>query len=116
MDRLNSHFLRPSATRSRAVSGHGQSALVDKLGTSSADVLYQGPHRYHPGIVQQAQGRSYETAVSPHHTNQSTIHLWTSGQIAKASTDTGQYKRQTFTPPAEFETAKPATNQGKNSS
>jgi hypothetical protein len=33
-----------------------------------------GPHRYHQGIVQQAQGRSAETAVSPHHKNQSTIY------------------------------------------
>jgi hypothetical protein len=29
---LNSHFLRPFATRSRDVSGDGQSVLVDKLG------------------------------------------------------------------------------------
>jgi hypothetical protein len=32
-----------------------------------------GSHRYHPGIVQQAQGRSAETAVSPHYNNQSTV-------------------------------------------
>jgi hypothetical protein len=31
-DELNSHFLRQSPTRSRDVSGDGQSALVDKLG------------------------------------------------------------------------------------
>jgi hypothetical protein len=29
-----------------------------------------------PGIVQQAQGRSVDTAVSPHHNNQSTIYAW----------------------------------------
>jgi len=75
MDRLNSHFLRPSPTRSRDVSGDGQSALVVKLGVSpSRSRLLTGPHRYHPGIVQQAQGRSSETAVSPHHNNQSTIY------------------------------------------
>jgi hypothetical protein len=39
MDRLNSHFLRPSPNCSRDVSGDGQSALVDKLGFS--------PSRYH---------------------------------------------------------------------
>jgi hypothetical protein len=36
MNRLNSHFLRPSPTYSRDVSGDGQSALVDKLGVSSS--------------------------------------------------------------------------------
>jgi hypothetical protein len=67
MDRLNSHFLRPS-TGSRDVSGDGQSALVDKLGVvPSRFRLLTGPHRY-PGIVQQAQGRSAETVVSSHHT------------------------------------------------
>jgi hypothetical protein len=34
MDSLNSHFLRLSPTRSRYVSGDGQSALVDKLWVS----------------------------------------------------------------------------------
>jgi hypothetical protein len=34
MDSLNYHFLRPSPTRSRDVSGDGQSALVDKLRVS----------------------------------------------------------------------------------
>jgi hypothetical protein len=65
MDRLNSHFLRPSRTLSRDVSGDGQSALVDKLGVSPSRSRLPGPHRYHAGIVQQAQGRSAETAVSP---------------------------------------------------
>jgi hypothetical protein len=36
INRLNSHFLRPSRTRSRDISGDGQSALVDKLGVSSS--------------------------------------------------------------------------------
>jgi hypothetical protein len=80
MDRLNSHFLRPSPTRSRAVSGDGESALVVKLGVSpSLSRLLTGSHRYHPGIVQQAQGRSAETAVSPHYNNQSTIDIVSSG-------------------------------------
>jgi hypothetical protein len=52
MDRLNSHFLRPSPTRSRDLSGDGQSALVDKLGVSSSQSRLPGPHRYHPGIEQ----------------------------------------------------------------
>jgi hypothetical protein len=57
------------------VSGDGQSALVDKLGVSpSRSRLLTGSHRYYPGIVQQAQGRSAETAVSPHHNNQSTVY------------------------------------------
>jgi hypothetical protein len=74
MYRLNSHFLRPS-TGSRDVSGDGQSALVDTLGVSpSRSRLLIGPHRYHPGIVKQAQGRSAERAVSPHHNNQYTIY------------------------------------------
>jgi hypothetical protein len=73
MDRLNSHFLRPSPTGSRGVSGDGQSALVVKLGVRhSRSRLLTGSHRYHPGIIQQAQGRSAKTAVSPHHNNQST--------------------------------------------
>jgi hypothetical protein len=75
MDRLNSHFLRSSPTRLRYVSGDGQSALVVKLGVSpSRSRLLTGPYRYHQGIVQQAQGRSAETSVSPHHNNQSTIY------------------------------------------
>jgi hypothetical protein len=50
MNRLNSGFLRPSPTRSRDVSGDGQSALVDKLGVSpNRSRLLTGPHRYHPG-------------------------------------------------------------------
>jgi hypothetical protein len=80
MNRLNSHFLRPFPTGSRDVSGDGQSALVVKLRVSpSLRRQLTGPHRYHPGIVQQAQGRSAETAVSPHHNNQSTmakIRIW----------------------------------------
>jgi hypothetical protein len=47
--------------------------MVVKLGVSpSRSLLLTGSHRYHPGIVQQAQGRSAETAVSFHHNNQST--------------------------------------------
>jgi hypothetical protein len=73
--RLHSHFLRPSPTRSRDVSGDGQSVLVVKLRVSpSRSRLLTGPHRYQPGIVQQAQGRSYETAVSPHHNKLSAIY------------------------------------------
>jgi hypothetical protein len=75
MDRLNSHFFRPSPPRSRDVCGDDQSALIVKLGVSPSRFrLLTGPHRYHPGIVQQAQGRSAETAVSPHRSNQSTIY------------------------------------------
>jgi hypothetical protein len=71
MNRLNSHFLRPSPTRSRDVTGDGQSALVAMLGVSlSRSRLLTGPHPSHPGIVQQAQGRSSETSVSPHYNNQ----------------------------------------------
>jgi hypothetical protein len=58
----------------RGVSGDAQSALVVKLGVSpNRSRLLTGSHRYHPGIVQQAKGRSAETAVSPHHNNQSTV-------------------------------------------
>jgi hypothetical protein len=73
MHRLNSHLLRLSPTRSRDVSGDGQIALV-KLGLSPSRSRLPGPHRYHSGIVQQAQARSSETVGSPHHNNQSTIH------------------------------------------
>jgi hypothetical protein len=74
MDRLNSHFLRPISYSSRGVSGDGQSALLVKLGVSPIPLrLLTGSHRYHPGIVQQAQLRSAETAVSPHHNYQSTV-------------------------------------------
>jgi hypothetical protein len=53
MNRLNSHFFPPSSTRSRDVSGDGQSALVDKLAISpSRSCLLTGSHRYHLGIVQ----------------------------------------------------------------
>jgi hypothetical protein len=77
MIRLNSHFLRPSLTRSRDVSGDGQSALVVKLGVSRSRYrLLSDPHRYHPGMVHQAQGRSSETAVSPLHNNQSTVYMF----------------------------------------
>jgi hypothetical protein len=73
MNILNSHFLRPSPTRYREVSGDGQSALVDKLGVSpSRSLLLNGSHRYHPGIVQQAQGRSSETVAYPITTTKST--------------------------------------------
>jgi hypothetical protein len=75
MNRLTSHFLHPSPTRSRDVSGDGQSALVHKLEVSpSRSRLSTGLHRCQQGIVQQAQGRSAETEVSPHHNNQSTIY------------------------------------------
>jgi hypothetical protein len=58
---------------SRGVSGDGQSALVVKSRVSPSQYrLLTGSHRYHPGIVQQAQGRSADTAGSPHHKNQST--------------------------------------------
>jgi hypothetical protein len=66
MNRLNSHFLRPSPAGSRAVSVDGQSAPIDKLGVSpSRSRLLTGPYCCHPGIVQQAQGRSAEMAISP---------------------------------------------------
>jgi hypothetical protein len=75
MERLNSQFLRPSPTPSRDVSDDGQSALVVKLGVSPSRYrLLTGSHHYHPGIVQQAQGRSAETAVSSHHNYQSTTY------------------------------------------
>jgi hypothetical protein len=52
MNRLNSHFLRPSPTRSRDVSGDGQSARVDKLGFSpSRSRLLTGSYRHHPVII-----------------------------------------------------------------
>jgi hypothetical protein len=74
MDKLNSHFLRPISYSSRGVSGDGQSALLVKLGVSPIPFrLLTGSHCYHPGIVQQAQLRSAETAVSPHHNYQSTV-------------------------------------------
>jgi hypothetical protein len=85
MNRLNYHFLRPSPTRSTDVSGDGQSSLVDELGVSPIrSRLLTGPHRCHPGIVQQAQGRSPETAVSPRHNNQSTIYK--GGEIVYGAT------------------------------
>jgi hypothetical protein len=50
-------------------------ALVVKLGISpSRSRLLTGSHRYHPGIVQPAQGRSAETAVSLHRKNKSTVY------------------------------------------
>jgi hypothetical protein len=76
MVRPNSHSLLPSATGSRDMSGDGQSALVDKLGVSPSRYrLLTGPHSSYPGIVQQAQSRSAETVVSPHHNNQCTIYI-----------------------------------------
>jgi hypothetical protein len=42
----------------------------------SSTILPDSLSLYHPGIVQQAQGRSADTAVSPHHNNQSTIYAW----------------------------------------
>jgi hypothetical protein len=74
MNRLNYLFLCESPTHSRDVSGDDQSALVDKLGVSPSRSRLPFPHRYHLGIVQQAQGRSTETAASPHYNNQSTIY------------------------------------------
>jgi hypothetical protein len=50
MDRLNSHFLHPSPTRSRDVSGDGPSTLVDKLGVSPSRSHLPGPHHYYSGI------------------------------------------------------------------
>jgi hypothetical protein len=74
MDRLNSHFLHPPPTAPEA-SGGSQIALVVKFGViRSRSHLLTGPHRCHPWIVQQAQGRSSETALSPHHNYQSTIY------------------------------------------
>jgi hypothetical protein len=70
MDRLSSHFLRPSPTRS----ADGQSALVVKLGVNPSRSRLPGPHRYNSGIVQQAKVRSSETAVTPHRNNQSAIY------------------------------------------
>jgi hypothetical protein len=63
MDRLNSYLrLSPSAP---------EASLVVKLGvTFSRSRLLTGSHRYHPGIVEQAQGRSAKTKVSPHHNYQ----------------------------------------------
>jgi hypothetical protein len=52
MDKLNSHFLRPSPTRSRDVSGDGQSALVDKLKVTPSRSRLPSPHGYNPGIEQ----------------------------------------------------------------
>jgi hypothetical protein len=74
MDELNFHFL-PSPTRSRDVSGDGQTALVDMLGVSPSRARLTGPHRCHPG--DRTLGRSSETAVSPHYNNnnnQSTLY------------------------------------------
>jgi hypothetical protein len=74
MNRLNSHFLRPFPTAPE-LSGDGQSALVVKLEVSpSRSLLLTGSHRCHPGIVQQAQGRSAETVVSRNHNYQSAIY------------------------------------------
>jgi hypothetical protein len=53
------------------------SGVVVKVGVSpSRSRLLTGSHRYRPGIVQQAQGRSAETVVSPHHNNQSTVRVY----------------------------------------
>jgi hypothetical protein len=66
-------FLSPISYCFRGTSGDGQSTLVVKLGVSPSQFrLLTGPQRYHPWIVQHAQGRSAEMAVSPHHNNQST--------------------------------------------
>jgi hypothetical protein len=74
-DRLNSHFLRPSPAAPEISLVTARSALEDKLGVRpSRSCLLTGPHRCHPGIVQQAQGRSAETAVSPRHNNQRIIY------------------------------------------
>jgi hypothetical protein len=51
----------------------GQSWVVT-WGQQLANVIYSLAHiRYHPGIVQQAQGCSAAMVVSPHHNYQSTI-------------------------------------------
>jgi hypothetical protein len=98
MYKLNSHFLRPSPTRSRDVSGDRQSALVVKLGVSpSRSRLLIGPHHYHPGIVQQAQGRSPETVVSPHHNNQSKPQLWLSNSVTPEPVGSSPYLQQPAT-------------------
>jgi hypothetical protein len=69
-------FPSPISYCSKGVSGDGQSALVVKLGVSpSRSRLLTASRRYHLGIVQQAQGRSSETVVSPHHNNQCTIYV-----------------------------------------
>jgi ribosome modulation factor len=73
-------FLSPISYCFRGVSGDGQSALVVKLGVSpSRSRLLIGTHRYQRGIVQQAQGSSSDTAVSPHHNNQSSH--WIGGWV-----------------------------------
>jgi hypothetical protein len=77
MHRLNTNSLRPPPTAPKGVSGDGQSALVVKLGASpSRSRLLAVLHRYHPRIVQQAQGRSADTAVSTNHNhnNKSSIY------------------------------------------
>jgi hypothetical protein len=61
MNRLNSRLLHPFPTRFRDVSGDGQNALVHMLRVSPSRSRLPGPHRYQPGIVQQAQGRSITT-------------------------------------------------------
>jgi hypothetical protein len=73
MDRLSSIFLLPSPTRSRDVSGGGQSALVDKLGVS--------PSWYHlPRYTSLSPGdrtiwqRPQFWDVSLNHNNQFTIY------------------------------------------
>jgi hypothetical protein len=68
-------FPSPISYCSRGVSGDGQSGLVVRLGVCpSRSHLLRSSHRYHQRIVQQTQGRSAETAVSPHHNNQSTLY------------------------------------------
>jgi hypothetical protein len=47
---------------------------VKDLLKSLGDLIYQGPHRYQPGIEHWARGRSSETTVSPHYNNQCTLH------------------------------------------
>jgi hypothetical protein len=72
MDRLNSHFLSPS-TAPEASLVTARALWLSSLELALADLIYSLAHvRYLQGIVQQAEGRSAERSVSPHH-NQSTM-------------------------------------------
>jgi hypothetical protein len=73
MNRLNYHFLRPSPTAPEACLVRARGLWYTGQELAVADLVYSLVHnRYHPGIVQRAQGRSAERAVSPHHNNLST--------------------------------------------
>jgi hypothetical protein len=48
---------------------------LPSLELALANLFYSLAHiRFQPGIVQEAQGRSAETAVSPHYNYQSTVY------------------------------------------